>query len=293
MKVSDKGIDFITTHEGIVLNAYRDPVGIVTIGVGFTNRSRIFREYWMQKHGRKLKLGDVITPKECIRILRKLVDEEYGSYVNSKAPHLEQHEYDACVSMVYNCGPKSLEWKWFKALQAGDVRKAASLLQVTATTARGKKLAGLVRRRREEAELLSTGHYAHPRFITKSKDFGIVKEYQQQLIDLGYLEGDADGIPGPKTKKAILDFQRRHPRLTPDGKFGPATSAALLRAVLAQKSAPKKEWSIAIAGALAIYPISMLNFNRPALYVCLIVVILAIIGWSLWPDRDELRTFNK
>ena len=34
-----------------------------------------------------------------------------------------------------------------------------------------------------------------------------VRELQEKLISLGYLDGNADGIYGPKTESAVLAFQ--------------------------------------------------------------------------------------
>lgn len=53
-----------------------------------------------------------------------------------------------------------------------------------------------------------------------------VRVLQQQLIDLGYLRGTADGCYGTKTEEAVREFQRRS-GLTPDGLAGAKTRAAL------------------------------------------------------------------
>ncbi|QRN97996.1 N-acetylmuramoyl-L-alanine amidase [Archangium violaceum] len=50
------------------------------------------------------------------------------------------------------------------------------------------------------------------------------------LIQLKYLGGRADGDFGPKTKDALMRFQRDW-RLTADGTYGPATRTALLKAL--------------------------------------------------------------
>ena len=53
-----------------------------------------------------------------------------------------------------------------------------------------------------------------------------VKALQQKLIDLGYLEGTADGIFGNKTEKAVRRFQWKN-GMTADGLAGKRTLAAL------------------------------------------------------------------
>ena len=53
-----------------------------------------------------------------------------------------------------------------------------------------------------------------------------VRAMQQELIDLGYLEGTADGRFGDKTEEAVRAFQRKN-GLTPDGLAGTKTRSAL------------------------------------------------------------------
>ena len=57
METSENGVAFTAAHEGFVSRAYPDPVGVLTIGTGFTNRSGVFREMG----GRKLIPGDTST----------------------------------------------------------------------------------------------------------------------------------------------------------------------------------------------------------------------------------------
>ncbi len=53
-----------------------------------------------------------------------------------------------------------------------------------------------------------------------------VKSLQQELILLGYLEGAADGIFGPKTQSAVISYQRKN-GLSPDGIAGKLTRKAV------------------------------------------------------------------
>ena len=58
-----------------------------------------------------------------------------------------------------------------------------------------------------------------------------VKQLQQNLIGLGFLEGSADGSYGSKTKAAVKEFQAEF-GLSPDGNAGEATQAAVENAVV-------------------------------------------------------------
>lgn len=58
-------------------------------------------------------------------------------------------------------------------------------------------------------------------------------DIQTALKNSGYYSGNVDGKIGPKSKKAIEDFQKAN-GLTADGKVGPKTWAALSKYLTAQ-----------------------------------------------------------
>lgn len=244
--MSRAGTAFIVRHEGFVGNAYRDPAGIVTIGTGFTNRSATVSAHWLNTRGRSLRMGDKISRDESDRLLAACLKKEYGPPVveglGSKAP---QTAIDAGRSVSFNCGPKSLTWSWAKLYKAGSHKEAGARLRVTAVTARGRKLPGLVRRRSEEADLLVKGVYHGNGSAVRygSDDDADAGHYSAQLRQdqellnkLGYSCGKADGIWGPKTKRAVLALQRDHD-LKQDGILGPATRAKILRLANAKREA--------------------------------------------------------
>lgn len=249
MQTSEKGVAFVEAHEGFVARAYRDPVGVLTIGTGFTNRSGVFRDYWTRLHGRPLKPGDTITREQNRRILKAALQDEYEPPVLAGMPKdARQGEFDAAVSATFNLGPKFMKWKAAKLWKAGQRRAAAQHWRDNYNTAAGRKLPGLVRRRKEEAHLFSTGEYigisgTGQHTVTHAKPEepdDEVREAQEALKRFGFDPGDIDGWMGKKTKAAVIAYQKKHPHLENDGIIGPATMAQLRRDALAAKDALSK-----------------------------------------------------
>lgn len=76
----------------------------------------------------------------------------------------------------------------------------------------GDKIGGLFNRD-DEAKALKTAAATSGQ---PEADPATVRTIQQLLVDAGYTPGPADGIYGPKTRAAILAYQRKM-ELTPDG----------------------------------------------------------------------------
>ena len=138
MRTSRKGIEFIKAHEGLRLDAYLCPAGVPTIGYG---------------HTYNVKMGDRITAGQAERLLiGDLIVAE--TEVNRYGFDLTQNQFDALVSFVFNVG-------------AGNFRSSTLLKRLRANPndpdianqfkrwvyGGGKVLPGLVRRRKDEAEL--------------------------------------------------------------------------------------------------------------------------------------------
>jgi lysozyme len=286
-KASDKGAEFIAGHEGFVSKTYLCPAGVMTIGFGFTMGSKVFAAYWKAKTGRALRMGDTMTEGEAIRLLPKVIDEEYGKAVASKIKPTKQHHYDGASSVAFNCGTGSLSWRWAVALAQGKANDAASLLRTTATTANGRVLDGLIRRRQAEARLIATGDYGHPNEGTSvSQSVEAIKELQKQLKTLGLYTGNIDGSSGPLTLGAVKNFQRTN-GLKVDGVVGPATRAALVRALDVKAT---KDLSVVggtgggIFGADALPWDSIINIGATA---ALIVTVITV-GSYVWRNRGKI-----
>lgn len=146
--VSDQCIDLVAHFEGCELKAYLDPVGIPTIGFGAT---------FYPGSGRKVRMGDEITMRQAKEMLADHLVKFTGMVLNKVKRPLYQHELDALVSFCFNAGTSYKsggQWKDYniwKHAQARTITK--EYWETLAVTSGGKRLAGLVRRRKAEANL--------------------------------------------------------------------------------------------------------------------------------------------
>lgn len=138
MKTSQKGIDLIKQFEGCRLTAYKCPAGIWTIGYGHT--------YGVIE-------GQKISQKKAEDYLKndlKTFEAAVNSFVSAT---LTQGQFDALVSFSFNVGCEALRTSTLlKLLNQGKYEEAAEQFSRW-VYASGKKLDGLVRRRKAEKEL--------------------------------------------------------------------------------------------------------------------------------------------
>lgn len=240
MKTSDKGVSFIALHEGVVTKAYRDSVGVWTIGVGHTAAA-----------GPPMPVrGMTVTRDQALEIFARDLGK-FEVRVGKALPGVPQHAYDAGASFDFNTGAINRA-SWVSAYLAGKLEDAR------ARFLSWNKPAVIRGRRRDEARLLFDGVYGHlpdvkvpppadfnPAAATHPDD---IEVYQGQLKRLGFYSGAVDGVAGPATKAALLAYQKDHPDLVDDGVVGPATRASLVRDVAA-KAAPQ---TAASAGAAVV-----------------------------------------
>lgn len=320
---------FLSGHEGFVSRAYLDAGGILTIGYGFTMRSAIFAEYWRRTRGHALRRGDTITREEADILLGKLLAGEYAPPVDRRFPDsIAQHQFDGATSVFYNCGAGAGKWQWAAYLAAGKVASAAAKLRVTAVTASGRRLQGLVNRRADEARLIEFGDYGKtPGKKANGNDAAIsdtpaeLAPVWRQLFTLGHIDLDpdatvttikawqrahklvADGSVGKASLEAAVKRAQAALGLKVDGIVGPATRAALIRAVEA-KATVKIGSASALAGGAGgaattpLVPPEATPAHVPVLEIpdavlwaaagVLIMIVVVFIGLKLWQNRGRI-----
>ena len=140
MKISNNGLDLVKHFEGLVLEAYKCPAGVWTIGYG---------------HTKDVQPGDSWSEDHADHML-EVEMEEYEKYINDLVTvELNQNQFDAMVSWVYNLGSSNLQASTLlKVLNAGDYEGVPAQI-MRWNKAGGKVLEGLTRRRQAEADLFA------------------------------------------------------------------------------------------------------------------------------------------
>lgn len=138
MKISTKGIELIKKFEGCKLFAYRDSVGIATIGYG---------------HTKNVKMGMAITQQQAEAFLKEDV-APIEKVLNSLNINFTQGQFDALVSWNFNLGLgnfKSSTMYKYIVERKSDLEITQQMVKWH--NAGGKPLLGLRKRRCAEANL--------------------------------------------------------------------------------------------------------------------------------------------
>ena len=138
MITSQNGIELIKKFEGCKLSAYRDAVGVPTIGYGTTQG---------------VTMGMTITKEKAEEFLKRDV-KSIESALNKLGKNFKQNQFDALVSWIYNLGLGSFG----KSTMKKKIVENASDIDITDQLIRwvnagGKPLLGLKKRRVAEANM--------------------------------------------------------------------------------------------------------------------------------------------
>lgn len=143
-RINDKGLALIKSFEGLCLNAYRCPAGILTIGYGST--------------GSHVKEGMTITAPEAEALLKRDIARfETGVDAILSTAATTSDQFSALVSFAFNLGLQAtLKSTLMKKHKAGDFKAAADqFLSWNKARSGGHLVAlkGLTKRREAERKL--------------------------------------------------------------------------------------------------------------------------------------------
>lgn len=223
MHISKNGLKLIKKWEGCYLKAYKDCVGVWTIGYGVTNADRKITNT-------KIRSGLKITQGTADAWLEDCIRELYEPKVNKYLSKYgwNQNQYDALVSFCYNIGNIDM-------LTANGTRTnkqiAAKMLEYC--KAGGRYVKGLYERRKDEYALFCKvpGQEKQP-----EKKKAETEDYKMPTIKKGstgkavkvwqvIVGATVDGDFGANTEAKTKNFQEKH-GLTADGIVGKFTWSA-------------------------------------------------------------------
>lgn len=311
-------IPWLAVNEGKVNRWYLDPINVPTIGMGFTWRSSAFRAWWQaNRPGVKFARGVTMTDAEIYAVKQLLIDKEYGPpvwryFANAS---VTPHAMSTAMDMSFNAGTGSLKWSWARLLREGNVAAAAARFRNTATTAAGRTLAGLVRRRKEGAAIMQ--HNRWPSYVkqtgktvtveqavkaapTWKLDDDDYKHAADWLKTLGFWKPAAPHTvsmlrKSKDFKAAVATFQHKHASLEVDGVLGRATRDQIQRVMdLRSKAAKQGGGAVAVSGAGGATQSTGTDLSQPVSIVSDIALwgglaALVIIGGLLaWKYKDEI-----
>ncbi len=143
MQMTREGLALIKRFEGYRGKAYRDPVGVWTIGYGHTSMAG----------PPSVSEGLEVSRVEADAILRRDVGQFARDVAACLRVALSPAQFSALVSFAYNVGIGNFRGSSvLKAVNGGDFAAVPRRLQLW-TKAGGRVLPGLIKRRAAEAEL--------------------------------------------------------------------------------------------------------------------------------------------
>ena len=220
-KVSKRGIDLIKEFEGCRLTAYRDEVGVLTIGYGITNADKSVT-------GTSIKAGMKISQSTAEKWLEQSLNRKYLPLVMKYDTRYNwnQNEIDALVSFAYNIGS-------IDQLTANGSRSRETIAKkmLEYNKAGGTIYRGLTRRREAERKLfltpISEAEEKEMKDIKKKGCFSInknAKDLSEFLHNRGYGAGEhnlaliaAANCQKKKVKDALFEIASNGNLIKPDG----------------------------------------------------------------------------
>lgn len=217
-KISVKCLALIKEFEGCHLTAYRDEVGVWTIGYGITNADKSIT-------GTTVKRGLKISQETAEKWLEKSLNKKYLLKVMKYDTRYawNQNELDALVSFAYNVGS-------IDQLTANGSRSKATIADkmLEYNKAGGKVYRGLTRRREAERKLFlkpmegkEVDDIKKKGCFSKNKNADNISEY---LHNRGYGAGEhnlrliaAENAVNKEVRDALFELAEKGNLRKPDG----------------------------------------------------------------------------
>lgn len=148
LKITQDMLDLIKKWEGLELKAYKDAVGIWTIGYGTTASAGV---------GITPRAGMTITEKQAEEYLRRYLEKRMPQTLGWIKVPTTQNQFNAIMSFIYNVGIGAFQNSTLLRKHNAKDFKGASLEFQRWNKAKGRVLKGLVNRRKDEMDMYING----------------------------------------------------------------------------------------------------------------------------------------
>lgn len=153
-EVTQRGLDAIVRHEGLVLTPYKDVAGFLTIGVGHLLTRSELSSGKIRLGLEAVKWDKGITREQAMQLLRQdLYRAEQAVFTDTGRIPLTDAQFDALVSLVFNIGVGAYEGSTLRRLMLQGHLDQVPIQMRRWNRAGGRVIPGLARRREQEASL--------------------------------------------------------------------------------------------------------------------------------------------
>lgn len=163
MQMSKKGLDLLAQWEGIKLTVYKDVAGLPTIGVGHLLTRDELSSGKILIHDNPIRYVDGLTEEQVMQLLSQDVQAVEKSVTDEVQVDLQLHQFDALVSFTFNVGKGAFRNSTLlKLLNKGQYDEVPNQLARWVYSG-GKKIRGLINRRRNEINLWNDQSFSNIR----------------------------------------------------------------------------------------------------------------------------------
>ena len=151
--MSSRGLEKLIEWEGFKTEVYKDSAGLPTIGVGHLLTKDELRSGKISIGGKDVKYADGLTENQVTALLQQDIVSRETAVRNLVRVPLSQNQFDALVSFVFNIGRQAFQNSTLlRVLNDGRYQEVPDQLDRWVYSG-GKKVDGLINRRRNEIAL--------------------------------------------------------------------------------------------------------------------------------------------
>lgn len=270
MRVSADGRKLIERFEGKRLVAYKDCVGVLTIGFGHTNAAG----------GYKFRVGDSISEGQADAILGDDLGRFCAKIAKGFKREPTQPQFDAFASLAFNIGPgaflRSTALARFN--QGDDAGAGAAFILYDKAGKPSRTIPGLLARRRAEKALFDHGAHAAAHGLLDAANYDSIRDADDAQDENGE---DVSGMPkgnGPEAIKPI--WQSKVAWLSAGkGGLGIAGVTGYLNGITGQAKDVKDASSSAV---------DLVGLGPQFVMWGIVAIIVASAAFTIWDRHSKL-----